>query len=152
MHAWNGYKKYAYGHDELRPLSKRATDRFGGWACTLVDSLDTLFIMGMQAEFDRAVDVVKNLDFSRVNVLPGDEKGVKQVSVFETVIRHLGGLLSAYEMSGNKILLAKAEELGNFLLNAFHPKTGLPHRALVVATQVPRFTILVAISALNIIL
>jgi hypothetical protein len=53
-HAWRGYQQHAWGHDELKPISGRASDNWGGIGCTLVDSLDTLWLMGMKDEFDEA--------------------------------------------------------------------------------------------------
>ncbi|MGC2163804.1 MAG: glycoside hydrolase family 47 protein, partial [Silvibacterium sp.] len=56
LHAWNGYHKYAWGHDELRPLSKKPFDWYGtSLMMTPVDSLDTMILMGLnqQADEDR---------------------------------------------------------------------------------------------------
>ncbi|RYC57274.1 hypothetical protein CHU98_g8932 [Xylaria longipes] len=61
---WAGYWKYAKGHDELSPVSKRFRDPFCGWAATLVDSLDTLWIMGMEDEFKDALLEVEKIDFT----------------------------------------------------------------------------------------
>jgi len=110
LHAWNGYSQSCYGQDELRPMSRGCINEFG-MGLTLVDSLDTLFIMGqkhdkLKQEFKKATDwVASNL---RVNVN-------KQVSVFETIIRVLGGLLSAYGLSGSSPFLEKANSLADRL-------------------------------------
>ncbi|KAL7532786.1 hypothetical protein ACHAXR_004837, partial [Thalassiosira sp. AJA248-18] len=118
-HTWKGYKKYAYGKDELLPLSKEGQDNWGGMGTTLVDSLSTLWMMGMKKEFWEARDWVRDhLDFGRF-------KG--GVSVFETTIRNLGGLLSAYDLSGDKAFLAKADDLGMRLMRAFDSRTGIPY-------------------------
>ena len=53
---------------------------------------------------------------------------------FETVIRYLGGLLSAYALSGEPILLARADELGSKLLPVFNSSSGLPHYAVNTET------------------
>jgi mannosyl-oligosaccharide alpha-1,2-mannosidase len=113
-HSWMGYKKFAWGQDELRPMSKSGNNWLhqGG---TIVDSLDTLWIMGLKEEFDEGVAWVKtSLSFSG------------SVSFFETTIRVLGGLLSAYEFSGDKALLDKARDIGDRLLNAFKTPSGMP--------------------------
>ena len=116
IHAWDGYKKYAWGFDELLPISKKGQNNMGGMGTTLVDSLDTLWLMDMKKEFWEARDWVKNnLTHTRV----GD------VSVFETSIRSLGGLLSAYDLSGDKIFLEKAEDLGRRLGRAFDNPIGI---------------------------
>jgi hypothetical protein len=117
-HAWHGYKEHAYGHDELSPQSGQANDRWGGQGITLVDSLDTLWLMGMKTEFNEARDWVKaNLHHDHVGT----------VSVFETTIRDLGGLLSAFDWSKDQVFLDKALDLGERLLKAFEGSTtGIP--------------------------
>ena len=118
-HAWKGYRKYAFGKDELLPLSNGGQDNWGGMGTTLVDSLSTLWIMGMEAEFREAKDWVRdNLDFGQVR---------GGVSVFETTIRNLGGLLSAYDLSGDKVFLRKADDLGMRLQKAFKSRSGIPY-------------------------
>ncbi|KAF9584649.1 hypothetical protein BGW38_005735 [Lunasporangiospora selenospora] len=112
LHAWNGYRTHAWGHDEVLPISGRYSDAFNGWGVTLIDSLDTMVIMGLNQEFDEAVQWIKECSSFVRN--PRD-----QYSFFETVIRYLGGLLSAYDLTGEAILLTKAQELGGYLMNAF---------------------------------
>jgi len=114
---WDGYRTYAMGKDELLPLSKGGRDNFGGLATTLVDSLDSLWLMDLKTEFYEARDFVRDhVDYSRV---------ASTVSVFETTIRHLGGLLGAYEMSKDKIFLQRADELGIKLIHAYD-EGGIP--------------------------
>ena len=117
QHAWAGYEKYAFGMDELEPLSKKGNMRWGGIGTTLVDSLDTLWLMNMKDEFYRARDWCRtslNHDISR------------SVSVFETTIRSLGGLLSAYDWSQDEVFLDQAKDLGKRLFKSFDTKSGLP--------------------------
>lgn len=117
-HAWAGYKRYAWGRDEVKPLSNRGQDNWGGMGVTLVDSLDTLWLMGMKEEFAEAREwVAKSLTF--------DHAG--SVSVFETTIRELGGLLSAYDMSQDEVFLQKARQLADKLMPAFNSPSGIPH-------------------------
>ncbi|KAF7923855.1 uncharacterized protein EAE98_007673 [Botrytis deweyae] len=120
LHAWNGYKKNAWMHDEVMPLSGGQKDTFVGWAATLVDSLDTLYIMGLKEEFEEALESLKNIDFSKPNA--------ERVPVFETTIRYLGGLLGAWDNSGHQypILLEKAKQLGDLLFRAFNTESGIP--------------------------
>ena len=116
-HAWKGYKDRAWGRDELKPVSGRGHDNWGGMGVTLVDSLDTLWLMGLRQEFDEAKRWVRDsLRFDRT----GD------VSVFETTIRELGGLLAAFDLSGDKVFLDKARDLGQRLAHAFDTPTGIP--------------------------
>lgn len=119
---WASYKKYSWGMDELKPQTMTGSNNWGGLGVTLVDSLDTLWVMGLRQEFDEAAEWVKNsLTFSRTG----------SVSVFETTIRELGGLLSAYDLSKNKVFLNKAIDLGDRLIKSFgsgsipHPQVDL---------------------------
>ena len=47
LHAWRGYKKYAWGHDTLKPVSKSYSEWMES-GLTIVDSLDTMIIMGLK--------------------------------------------------------------------------------------------------------
>ncbi|RHY61878.1 hypothetical protein DYB38_010987, partial [Aphanomyces astaci] len=115
QHAWSGYETRAFGADEVAPVSgERRQNVWGGIGVTLVDSLDTLYIMGMHDEFQRARDWVANeLEFSHLG-RDGDT-----ISVFEVIIRELGGLLSAYDLSQDNLFKAKAVELADLLLPAY---------------------------------
>ncbi|MGH7025235.1 MAG: glycoside hydrolase family 47 protein [Caulobacteraceae bacterium] len=119
LHAWTNYRRYAWGHDELRPLSRTPRDWYGqSLMMTPVDALDTLVLMGLrrQADADRAL-IDSRLDF---------DKDIS-VKTFEVTIRLLGGLLSGYELTGDPVLIAKAKDLATRLLPAFDTPTGLPY-------------------------
>ena len=126
LHAWKGYKKHAWGNDDLKPLSKS----FHNWYAesllmSPVDGLDTMYIMGMKDEADRTREhIVANLKF---------DKDI-YVQNFEITIRLLGGLLSAYQITGDNRLLAKAEDLGTKLLPVFDSPTGLPYKYVNIRT------------------
>ena len=130
LHAWNGYKKYAWGHDDLKPLSKSYRDWYPQpLLMTPVDSLDTMIIMGFKEEADVTREyIAKNLSFD------------KDISVqnFEITIRLLGGLLTNYQLTGDKRLLALAEDLGNRLLPVFESPTGMPYRYVNLKTRAVR--------------
>jgi mannosyl-oligosaccharide alpha-1,2-mannosidase len=117
---WMSYRKHAWKKDELMPITARGNDWFGGWGATLIDSLDTLWIMDMKKEFEEAVDAAAQIDFS-----PGTSTQ-ETINTFETNIRHLGGLLGAYDLSGDKRLLEKAIEVGNMLYAAFDTPNRMP--------------------------
>ncbi|KAG5981482.1 hypothetical protein E4U55_002905 [Claviceps digitariae] len=141
--SWNAYKKHAWLRDEVAPVSGGAKDTFGGWGATLIDALDTLWIMDLKDEFDDAVyDVAQNAVF----LFTKD----RQINVFETGIRFLGGLLSAYDLSGDQRLLAKAHNVGDMLYKAFDTPNHLPitrwdlHEAARGAQQTPSSTTLLA--------
>ena len=124
-HIWKNYKERAFGSDELRPISGTTNQNWGGMGTTLVDALDTLWLMGMKEEFEEARDWVRDH-------LKHEPTG--DVSVFETTIRSLGGLLSAYDLSGDKVFLDKAEDLGKRLQKAYNTKSGLPHGSVNLRT------------------
>jgi len=116
-HAWEGYKQYAWGKDELKPLTNKGVDNWGGMGVTLVDSLDTLWLMDMKDEYNEAMEWIKtDLTFNKA----------RTVSVFETTIRELGGLLAAYDIAYDKIYLEKAKLLADKLLPAFNTYSGIP--------------------------
>ncbi|KEH42783.1 putative glycoside hydrolase family 47 [Medicago truncatula] len=128
-HAFNGYMDNAFPLDELKPLSCKGEDTLGGYALTLIDSLDTLALLGDRERFAASVEWIgKNLRFDMIN---------KTVSVFETTIRVLGGLISAHQIAsdyatGMRVpsydnqLLNLAEDLARRLLPAFDTPTGIP--------------------------
>lgn len=119
-HSWSGYKQNAWLRDEVTPISGTFKDTFGGWAATLVDSLDTLWIMGMKEDFEMAVRAVEKIDFTTT------EEG--RINVFETTIRYMGGFLAAYDLSGRKypVLLKKAGEVGDLLMSVFDTPNRMP--------------------------
>lgn len=126
LHAWNGYKRYAWGHDALRPLSLKPRDWYGqSLEMTQVDALDTLVLMGLkrQADEDRTY-IDTHLSFDRD----------VSVKTFEITIRLLGGLLSSYELTNDKHLLVLANDLGTRLLPAFDSPTGIPWRYVNLKT------------------
>src|SRR3989475_7835028 len=120
LHAWNGYKKYAWGHDDLKPLSRTFHDWYAEpLLMTPVDALDTMVLMGLNEEAKTTREyIAMHLSF---------DKDI-YVQNFEITIRLLGGLLSSYQMTGDKRLLNLAEDLGNRLLPVFDSPTGLPYR------------------------
>ncbi|XP_048004533.1 endoplasmic reticulum mannosyl-oligosaccharide 1,2-alpha-mannosidase isoform X2 [Leguminivora glycinivorella] len=116
-HAWKGYKTHAWGHDNLKPLSGMPSDWFS-LGLTIVDALDTAFIMGLTEEFSEGREwVSKELVFTRN----------KDVNFFEVTIRVLGGLLTNYHYTQDDMFLKKAEELGDRLMAAFNSPSGIPY-------------------------
>jgi len=119
LFSWRAYEQYAWGHDELRPLSKTPRDWYGqSLLITPVDALDSLILMGFDDEAAKARKLIdETLSFD------------KDISVknFEITIRVLGGLLSGYELTGDKRLLELADDLGTRLLPVFNSPTGMPY-------------------------
>ncbi|KAK2011028.1 family 47 glycosyl hydrolase [Colletotrichum eremochloae] len=116
--AWASYRKHAWLADELTPVSGGRRNTFGGWAATLVDSLDTLWIMDMKDEFSDAVAAAATIDFTKTDL--------DEINVFETNIRYLGGFLSAFDLSGDVRLLRKAAEVGEMLYKTFDTPNRMP--------------------------
>ncbi|KAF9295034.1 mannosyl-oligosaccharide alpha-1,2-mannosidase [Linnemannia elongata] len=123
LHSWSAYKRDAWGKDEYHPITKYGSNMIRkGQGFTIVDSLDTILLMGLEAEFQEAKDWVRNeLDF--------DQDG--EVNLFETTIRVLGGLLSAYDQAGkDPVFLRKAVDLADRLMGAFETPTGIPYASV----------------------
>ncbi|MCJ1404258.1 hypothetical protein MMC11_007483 [Xylographa trunciseda] len=121
QHSWAGYKRpQSWLQDELSPVSGNSRNPFCGWAATLVDTLDTLWIMGMEEEFQQAALAVGEIDFT--TSIRSD------IPLFETTIRYLGGLIAAHDLSGGKykVLLNKAVELADVLMGAFDTPNRMP--------------------------
>jgi len=120
VHSWEGYKKHAWLKDEVTPLNAGYVDSFGGWAATLVDALDTLWMMGMKEDFEEALKSLDAIDFSKTESTA--------INVFETTIRYMGGFLGAYDISGGKYpkLLEKALEVGNLVYGCFDTPNRMP--------------------------
>ncbi|XP_069603738.1 endoplasmic reticulum mannosyl-oligosaccharide 1,2-alpha-mannosidase isoform X2 [Ranitomeya imitator] len=116
-HAWKGYKQFAWGHDELKPISKSYSEWFG-LGLTLIDALDTMWILGLKEEFQEAREwVATKLTFDK-NV---------DVNLFESTIRILGGLLSTYHLTQDPLFLEKAKDIGTRLLPAFNTPSKVPY-------------------------
>lgn len=118
--SWSGYRKKAWMQDELSPMSGKYRNPFNNWGATLVDALDTLWMLDLKEEFEEAVGAVAKIDFT---TSPRND-----IPLFETVIRYLGGLIGAYDISGGnyKILLDKAVELADILMGAFDTPNRMP--------------------------
>ena len=147
-HAFNGYMEYAYPAAELQPISCQPGqfELVKLPLVTLIDSLDTLVIMGDHETFRRGIDLI-------LDTYPSFELDVN-VSVFETTIRVLGGLLSSHlfaidpklqvyrnddmnSTSYTNQLLTLAIDLGDRLLEAFDTLTGIPYGTVNLMYGVP---------------
>jgi mannosyl-oligosaccharide alpha-1,2-mannosidase len=117
---WKSCQERAWTKDELAPISGGARDTFGSWGATLVDSLDTLWIMGMKTEYADAVDAAVQIDFG--------SKIDGEINVIETIIRYLGGFLGAYDVSGchDARLLNKAIEVADMAYDSFDTPNRMP--------------------------
>ena len=95
-HAWKGYRVYAWDMDELRPISSKGEAEFGGIGTTVFDAAGTLYLMGVHDELAVAHEWILGVDFD-LNL---------DVSFFETTIQFLGGIMSAYYLSGDNAFIS----------------------------------------------
>ncbi|KAG8962485.1 hypothetical protein FRC05_005330 [Tulasnella sp. 425] len=119
LYAYHAYEARAFPRDELKPGSKTGVDNYNGWGVSVVDSIDTMLLMGCTEEYERAVSHVAQVDLTKT-------ARDQPIPFFETTIRYLGGFLSAYALTKEPIFLSKADELGQELLPAFETPTGIP--------------------------
>ncbi|KAG1442384.1 hypothetical protein G6F55_012980 [Rhizopus delemar] len=127
LHAWKGYSHDAFGKDEYKPLTHKGHNWApGGLGLMIIDALDTIMLMNLTEEYDEVrMWIATELDFNKN----------QDVNVFETTIRILGGLLSAYHLSNNDSLyLEKAVDLADRLLPAFDSNSGIPFNGVVLST------------------
>ena len=122
-HGWDNYVQYAWGENELRPISRKGHSPgiFGNtkMGASIIDAMDTLWIMGMKEEFNRARDWIEhNLSLDDVHA---------DISVFEFNIRFIGGLLSSYALTKDPMFVRKADDFAQKLLPAFDTPTGIPY-------------------------
>ncbi|KAM9939541.1 hypothetical protein OXX80_000983 [Metschnikowia pulcherrima] len=126
LESWRSYEENAWGKDEFHPVSgkgKNMGPKPLGWF--IVDTLDTLWIMDCKTEFAKAKDWVKNELNYKFNY---------NVNVFETTIRMLGGLLSAFHLSEDDLFLERAVDLANSLKGGFDSNTGIPFSSVNLLT------------------
>ncbi|ROV87110.1 hypothetical protein VSDG_10034 [Cytospora chrysosperma] len=133
--SWDGYYKYAFPGDSLLPVTNTFENDRNGWGASAIDALSTALIQGNQEVVNQILDFVPSIDFS----VSYDDT---EVSLFETTIRYLGGLLSAYDLlkgplshlanDSSKVepLLDQARHLGNNLSFAFDTPTGIPDNSI----------------------
>ncbi|KAI9296168.1 glycoside hydrolase [Neoconidiobolus thromboides FSU 785] len=127
QHAWKGYQENAFGYDEYYPNLKKGKNFIeGGLGFTIIDSLDTIILMGLKEEYEKSIEWINELNFDR------DE----YVNLFETNIRVLGGLLSSYFLTGsnNELLLNKSVDLADRLIKAFNTESKIPEPTINLKT------------------
>jgi hypothetical protein len=93
-YAWQNYKTYAWGKNELSTDSEGVVDGTHSLGLTIVDSLDTLYLMNLTSELQDATDWIRNNFTINVN---------GQVSALQLNVRFIGGFLSAYTLTKEKV-------------------------------------------------
>ncbi|KIM65092.1 glycoside hydrolase family 47 protein [Scleroderma citrinum Foug A] len=131
--SYTAYKTYAWGDDSLLVESHSYTNDRNGWGATIVDALDTMWIMGLYTWFDEAANYTATVDFS-------ESQTGGLTNIFETTIRYLAGLLSAYELSGRQrqVLVDKAKELTDQMAYAWAGNNAMPYTNVDFETQTPQ--------------
>ncbi|KKK18024.1 mannosyl-oligosaccharide alpha-1,2-mannosidase precursor [Aspergillus rambellii] len=135
-HAWDGYMKYAFPHDELLPLSNGYGDSRNHWGASAVDALSTATIMGNATIVTQILDHIATIDYSQT---------ASTVSLFETTIRYLAGMLSGYDLlkgpaaglvDDNKVdvLLEQSKNLADVLKFAFDTPSGVPYNNINITS------------------
>ncbi|ORY12533.1 mannosyl-oligosaccharide alpha-1,2-mannosidase-like protein [Clohesyomyces aquaticus] len=136
--AWDGYHTYAFPHDELHPVTNGYSDSRNAWGASAVDALSTALVMGQKDIVNQILDHIATVDYT---------KTATEVSLFETTIRYLGGMISGYDFltgplkgvadkkSNIDALLSQSKSLANALSFAFETPTGLPYNTLDFTTR-----------------
>ncbi len=124
--SWLAYKTYAWKHDGLNPISKSWTDWYEkSLHISPIDAYSTMRVMGLNQEADEVLRyVVDTVNFDQ-DIF---------VKTFEVNIRILGGLLSMYQFTMDKNVLAQAEDFGRRMLPAFESPTGIPYYSVNLKT------------------
>ncbi|KOS47904.1 hypothetical protein ACN38_g1160 [Penicillium nordicum] len=139
QHAWNGYVEHAFPHDELHPVSNGYGDSRNGWGASAVDALSTAIVMGNKDAVQKILDHIETIDFSKTK---------DEVSLFETTIRYLAGMLSGYDLLKDPAtknlavkptqvdaLLTQSKKLGDVLKFAFDTPSGVPYNNININSK-----------------
>jgi mannosyl-oligosaccharide alpha-1,2-mannosidase len=138
---WRSYQHLAWAADGLAPLSGMPTNAQGEWSAMLLENLDTLWIMGMHEDFEKAVAAVTQINFQATS---------PEINTHHVNVRLLGGLLAAYDLSTDGRLLEKCIEVGDMLYSAFDTPNRMPiihwdiHRAARQEEQLAEENVLAA--------
>lgn len=117
---WKNYREFAWGADEMNPVTGEKEQPWGGMAMTMLDSVDTLWIMGLKEEYKETRDYIeKKLHFKHLG------KDGKSISVTDTILRGVGGLLGAYAVTDDWMFAEKAGSLMNVIMPAFDHDDGV---------------------------
>ncbi|ESZ97936.1 hypothetical protein SBOR_1701 [Sclerotinia borealis F-4128] len=131
--AWDGYYKYAFPHDELHPIANSYSDSRNGWGASAVDAFSTAILMEIPEIVDVILDWIPTINFDNTT---------SEVSLFETTIRYVGGLLAGYDLLKGPFtklnsnhtavdeILKQAARLADNLAFAFDTPSGVPYNNL----------------------
>ncbi|KAJ4390370.1 Mannosyl-oligosaccharide alpha-1,2-mannosidase 1B [Neurospora sp. IMI 360204] len=136
--SWDGYYKYAFPHDSLLPVSNSYDDDRNGWGASAIDAFSTALVMRDWSVVSQILSYIPKIDFTTTST---------EISLFETTIRYLGGLISAYDLLTSTTLasdpafnytsaqtdaiLSQAVRLADQLSVAFNTPSGIPDNQLI---------------------
>lgn len=131
LHAWKNYKLYAWGKNELNSIKKTYHNNSIFGTCeigaTIVDALDTLYIMELMEEYEEGRNWVLN-EFSL------DECNAF-ISVFELNIRFIGSFLSLYALTGDSLYKEKAKYVADKTYLAFLTPSKIPYQKINIYSR-----------------
>ncbi|KAL4880139.1 mannosyl-oligosaccharide alpha-1,2-mannosidase 1B [Aspergillus karnatakaensis] len=136
-HAWDGYYKYAFPNDELHPVSNGYGNSRNKWGASAVDALSTAIMMRNATIVNQIIDHIAVVDYSKTDTT---------VSLFETTIRYLAGMLSGYDLlkgpgaglvddSKVDVLLEQSKNLADVLKFAFDTPSGVPYNNINITSH-----------------
>ncbi|AEY95730.1 FACR213Wp [Eremothecium gossypii FDAG1] len=114
MQDWQQYKRLAWGHDGMQPLSAQPYDTTG-LATTMILSLEMLYLVGATDDAEAVLQFLGGFEF-HADKMPADWNATSDPT--------LGALIGAYELSHEPVLLSKAVELADIILEAFNTPSG----------------------------
>ena len=136
--AWNGYFTTCKGQDELEPVTNTCSNPRNNWGASAVDALSTALVMEIQPVVTDILDYIATIDYTTT---------VTEVSLFETTIRYLAGMLSGYDLLKGPLshlatdasavdeLLTQSKSLADSLSFAFDTPTGIPSNSLYFTSK-----------------
>ncbi|KAL5334898.1 mannosyl-oligosaccharide alpha-1,2-mannosidase 1B [Aspergillus crustosus] len=136
-HAWDGYYKYAFPNDELHPVSNGYGNTRNKWGASAVDALSTAIIIRNETIVNQILDHIATIDYSKTD---------STVSLFETTIRYLAGMLSGYDLLKGPgagladeakvdVLLEQSKNLADVLKFAFDTPSGVPYNNINITSH-----------------
>ena len=137
--AWNGYFTTCEGQDELEPVTNTCTNPRNNWGASAVDALSTALVMESEPIVAEILNYIATIDYTTT---------ATEVSLFETTIRYLAGMLSGYDLlkgplsnlttnaSAVDTLLTQSTSLADSLSFAFNTSTGIPSNILYFTNQI----------------
>ncbi|RVD85381.1 uncharacterized protein DFL_003705 [Arthrobotrys flagrans] len=89
QHSWNGYMQFGFPKDELLPISKQGGNSMSGWGASVIDGIGTAILMELPEVVEQQLRFISEIDYTQCE---------HQINLFETTIRYLGGMISAYDL------------------------------------------------------